>query len=154
MFSRLWIRFSFAYQVSIQKRRMYSLFSLFGLDWIYFILFIFNWRIIALQCCVSFCCRATWTSCKYTYVPSLLNLPAPPAPSHPSRLSQGTGLGWTPCVMYQLATGCFTRGNAYVPMLLSIHPTLSFPWCVYKSILYVCVFLYSCPAKRFISTIF
>ena len=92
MFSRLWIRFSFAYQVSIQKRRMYSLFSLFGLDWIYFILFIFNWRIIALQCCVSFCCRATWTSCKYTYVPSLLNLPAPPAPSHPSRLSQGTGL--------------------------------------------------------------
>ena len=33
--------------------------------------FIFNWRIIALQCCVGFC-WATWISYKYTYISSLL----------------------------------------------------------------------------------
>ena len=40
--------------------------------------FIFNCRIIALQCCVGFCRTSTWLSHRYTYVPSLLNLPQPP----------------------------------------------------------------------------
>ena len=49
---------------------------------IYF-LFIFNWRIIALQNCASFCPTSTWISHRYTYVPSLLDLsptsqPIPP----------------------------------------------------------------------------
>ena len=35
---------------------------------------IFNWRIIALQCCAGFCHTSTWISHRYTYVPSLLNL--------------------------------------------------------------------------------
>ena len=48
-------------------------------------LFNFNWRIIALQYCVRFCHTATWISWRYTYVPSLLNLPPT---SHPSRLLQ------------------------------------------------------------------
>ena len=41
--------------------------------------FIFNW-IIALQYCVGFCHTSAWISHRYTYVPSLLNLPAT---SHP-----------------------------------------------------------------------
>ena len=50
-------------------------------DWVYFfLLFMFNWRITALQYCVGFCHTSAWLSHKYTYVPSLLNLP--PA-SHP-----------------------------------------------------------------------
>ena len=48
-------------------------------------LFNFNWRIIALQYCVGFCHTAAWISHRYTYVPSLLNLPPT---SHPSRLLQ------------------------------------------------------------------
>ena len=39
--------------------------------------FIFNRRIIALQCCVDFCRRTTWITRKYTHVSSLLNLPPP-----------------------------------------------------------------------------
>ena len=40
--------------------------------------FIFNWRIIVLQCCFGFCHTTTWISHKYTYIPSLLNLPPTP----------------------------------------------------------------------------
>ena len=48
-----------------------------------------NTRMIALQCCVDFCHTSAWVSHRFTHVPSLL----PPAtPSHPSRLSQNTGL--------------------------------------------------------------
>ena len=35
----------------------------------------FNWRIIALQNFVVFCQTSTWISHRYTYIPSLLNLP-------------------------------------------------------------------------------
>ena len=53
-----------------------------GVRWYLFDLF-FNWGIIALQYCIHFCHTSTWISHRYTYVPSLLNLP--PTPSHPSR---------------------------------------------------------------------
>ena len=39
------------------------------------LLFIFNWRLIALQYCVGFCHTSTWISHSYTYVPSLLKFP-------------------------------------------------------------------------------
>ena len=58
--------------------------------------FIFNWRIIALQCCVGFYHTRTSISRKYIYVPSLFNLPPTlhPGPPHSSRLSQSTGLSF------------------------------------------------------------
>ena len=42
---------------------------------------IFGWRIMVLQRCVGFCHTTMWISRKYTYIPSLLNLP----PTLPSR---------------------------------------------------------------------
>ena len=39
---------------------------------------------------------------------------------------------------FQLAI-FFTYSNVYVSVTLLIHPTLSFPYCVHKSVLYVCV---------------
>ena len=47
-------------------------------------LFIFNWRISALWCCVGFCRASTWSNHRYTHVPSLLNLRPT---SHPSIVS-------------------------------------------------------------------
>ena len=42
--------------------------------------FFFNWSIITLQNFVVFCQTSTWIGHRYTYVPSLLNLPST---SHP-----------------------------------------------------------------------
>ena len=55
--------------------------------------YFFNWRIIALQNFV-FCQTLTWISHRYTYIPSLLNVPSISLPSHPSRLIQSTYLSF------------------------------------------------------------
>ena len=50
--------------------------------------FIFNWRIIALQYCIGLCHTSTRISRRYTCVPSLLNLLATSHPIPPPWLSQ------------------------------------------------------------------
>ena len=52
-----------------------------GLLWAFFFSF-FNWRVIALQCCVSFCYITTCISHMYRYIPSLLYVPPTPPSQH------------------------------------------------------------------------
>ena len=44
---------------------------------------VFNWRVIALQCCVSACRPSAWINGLYTYLPSVLSLRPTSLPSHP-----------------------------------------------------------------------
>ena len=110
--------------------------------------FFFNWCVIALQCCVSFCCKTTWTSYKYTCVSSLLNHLLPP--SHLSRWAQSSEMSslWPTAASHWQS---ILHMVVYMSVLPSIHPSLSFPLpplcpCVCSLYLH----LYSCPANRFI----
>ena len=55
---------------------------------------LFNWRRIAVECFVGFCCTTVWLSYQYTHTPSLLSL-SPPTPSHP--LGHHRAPSWAPC---------------------------------------------------------
>ena len=56
------------------------------------LLFIFNWRLIALQYCVGFCHTTTWVSHRHIHDPSLSNLSNTLTVSHLSKLSRSTRL--------------------------------------------------------------
>ena len=67
-----------------------------------FLRFIFNWRIIALQCCAGFWC-AMWISHKYTHIPLPPESPLQPLP--PRHLGHHRAADWAPCDMQQVPTG-------------------------------------------------
>ena len=114
-----------------------------------FNLFLFNWRVIALQCCVGFCHTSAWTSHMYTYFPSLLNIPLTSHPIPALRLLQST---W-------LSSLCYTANSHWLSVLqmviymfhcYSLNSSYPPPQCPQAHSL--CV--YSCPANRFIGIIF
>ena len=135
----------------------------------FFFKYIFNWRIIALQCCVGFCHTSMWIRYIYIYIYIYIymyvciyvsmNLPA--TPSHPSRLSQSPHLSsLEPYSKVPLAV-LFTYGGVCFHATLSIHPLhsshLLLPWTPtppHPQICSLCLHLHCCPANRFISTIF
>ena len=89
-----------------------------------FQLFVFNWRMIALQYRVGFCHTATCISHRYTCVPALPSLLPPPAPPGCHRAR-----GWAPRVTRQVPAGWpfHTWHCTCFHATLSVHTTLSFP---------------------------
>ena len=105
---------------------------------------------MTLQYCVGLCHTSTWISHRYTFVPSLLKPLLSLTWSHPSRLSQNTGLS-SLCHTAD-ATCYFTYGSVCVSMLFSQFAPLFPPpsHCVHKSVLYICV---SIPSLKTVSSI-
>ena len=82
---------------------------------------VFNWRKIALQCCVGFCHKTSQISRYYTHLPSFSSFPPSPKP-----LWFITEPGWAPYVTQQRLTSyLFTPGSVYMSMLLSLFIPLS-----------------------------
>ena len=76
------------------------------------------------------------------YSPSLLSFPPAHLPSHPPRSSQSTELS-SLCYMVAFHQPSILHTVVYVSMPLSQNapasPSLSFPFCVHKSFLYICI---------------
>ena len=79
-------------------------------------------------------------STRSSYILSLLSLPPTPS-SHLSRLAQSTELRSLLYSSFSLVT-YFTHSSVYM-LLLSVHPTLSFPLCVHKIILFTCMSIHA-----------
>ena len=77
----------------------------------------FNWRIVALQCCVSFRCTAKWISEESAYIPSALD-------SSPFRSPQGIEESFLSYAVGIISHLFYTSSVIYVNPSLPIHPPL------------------------------
>ena len=108
-------------------------------NFIFFPLYFFNWRIIALQNFVGFCQTSTRISHRYTYIPFSQASLLAPSPPPASKLSQSTvSVSW---IIQKIPPGyLFTYSIASFHVAFSIYLTLSrLPSLhVHKFVVYFC----------------
>ena len=119
-----------------------------------FLKFIYNWRIIVLQYCVGFCSMSTWTSHSYIYVPPHFLEPSSHLPLHPTPLGchRALGLSSRHYTSQQIPSGyLFTYRNIYVSQFVPPSPS---PYCVHRSVHYVCVSTVSLKIGIFLDSVY
>ena len=100
--------------------------------------FIFNWRIIALQCCCFLLNNRTNQLQVYTCplpLEPLFPHRIPPLSHHRTQSLELNSLSYTAASLPVY----FTRDGICMSVQLSIHPTLSFFHCVHNYTFYICV---------------
>ena len=100
----------------------------------YFYLFIYYWRIIALQNVAVLCQTPMWISHSIHISPPFWTSLPSPSPSHLSRLIQSPLFEFPEPYSKFLLAIYFTYGNVSFHVTLSIHLTLSIPLCVCFSV--------------------
>ena len=131
----------------VSKGKIYSTIRIF-----------FNWRIIALKHCVSFCHTSAWVNnMKHEYIPSLLKTPSHLS-VHPTPLGCHRG-----CHSTGLSSLCHTANSHFLSILhmvmcmfpcyslSSSHPLLTL---LCPQVCSLCLCFYCCPSNRLINTIF
>ena len=78
-------------------------------------MYFFNWKKIALQCCVVFCRTTMRIGHNYTHIPSLPSSHHPPLGHHRTP-------GWGPCVIGQLPTSSLSISHVTVSSHFIISP--------------------------------
>ena len=110
------------------------------------LLFILNWKITALQCCVSFCCTTAWISFMCMCIPSLSRLlPALPRQAITEQQAE-------PPVLHSISPLAASHMVAHTCQCCSQFAPPS-PPLLCPQVSPLCLPLYSCPANRLICTV-
>ena len=115
--------------------------------------FFFDWRIITLYYFDGFCYTSTWINHRYTYVPSLYNLPPTFLPIPPLWIVTDHQL-WAPCIIQQIPTGYLFYIGMYMFQYDSLKSSHPLPPQLWSLVCSLCLSLLCCHANRTISTIF
>ena len=115
--------------------------------------FIFNWMIIASQCCVDFCHMTMWISHMYTLCSFLLEYPfSLHITTHPGH---HRAQSWALYIQL-LPAGCLFILSMIVCICVNVSlshtPPSPSPLC--PQVLSLCLCLYFCPSDRFIRATF